>query len=434
MGEVWLAHDRKLGRDVAIKTLPPEFASSPDRLARFEREARLLAALNHANVAGIYGLEEHAGTRFLVLELVEGDTLADRIQRGPMGVAEVLMIALQITEALEAAHKKGIVHRDLKPANIKITTDGKVKVLDFGLAKMLDDRAEASSLQTQMTASSPGTIVGTPAYMAPEQAKGGEADRAADIWALGCVLYELLAGRRAFQGATATEILAEVLKSEPDWSRLPADVPRRLQQVLRRCLQKDVRSRYHDIADVRIELEDLQSDTPSLVEHGTPTVRTQWYERIGWFALLLVIAALIWAFRTPAPPALVRGTEIVTPPEADAGSLEISPDGRQLVFAALAGGISRLSVRSLETGVSRSLPGTDGAMLPFWKPDGRSIAFFAQSKLKRMEVDTGAVQTLADATLTPSGGTWNRDGLSCFLQAFEAASGKFPTQEVMRRN
>ena len=413
MGEVWRAHDQKLGRDVAIKALPEEFASSPDRLTRFEREARLLAALNHTNIAGIYGLEEHAGTRFLVLELVEGDTLADRIQRGPMGVAEVLKIALQITEALEAAHKKGIVHRDLKPSNIKTTTDGKVKVLDFGLAKMLERSAAVSSMPTQLTASSAGTIAGTPAYMAPEQAKGMEADGAADIWALGCVLYELLAGRRVFQGTTATEILAEVLKSEPDWTRLPAEVPRQLQQVLRRCLQKDVRSRYHHIADVRIALEDLQSDTPASGEHKTRTARAQWYERIVWFALLSVVTGLIWNLRTPTPPARLT-LEIAAPPEADAGSIAISPDGKRLVYSALSGGVSRLWVRLLESNVLRALPGTDGATLPFWKPDGQSIGFFAESKLKRMEIDTLAVQTLADATLTPSGGTWNGDGIILF--------------------
>src|SRR5687767_67587 len=238
MGEVFRACDTKLGRDVAIKVLPAEFTSDPDRLARFEREARLLATLNHPHIGAIHGFEDASGIQALVLELVEGETLADRLSRGPIAIREELLIAGQIAEALEAAHDRGIVHRDLKPANIKITPDGNVKVLDFGLAKLhagADGSLDRSNLSTMMP-TAPGLIVGTAAYMSPEQAKGGEASRTSDVWAFGCVLYEMLAGRRAFEGGTMSEILANVLKTEPDWQRLPAETPQHIRRLLRRSL------------------------------------------------------------------------------------------------------------------------------------------------------------------------------------------------------
>jgi serine/threonine protein kinase len=263
MGEVYQATDSKLGRSVAIKLLPEAFSYDNDRVARFDREARMLASLNHPHIAGIYGLEESGERKFLVMELVEGETLAERIKRGPIPVEESLQIAMQICEALEAAHEKGIIHRDLKPANIKITPQGNVKVLDFGLARVIGvESAHQSNAPTKMTASIPGSLLGTAAYMAPEQARGENAERVSDVWAFGCVLYELLTGHPVFEGATIGEILAGVFKVEPNWQRLPAETPDGIRRLLRRCLQKDRKLRLHDTTDVRIEIEEALSEPP----------------------------------------------------------------------------------------------------------------------------------------------------------------------------
>src|SRR5262249_41321421 len=259
MGEVYRARDGKLNREVAIKVLPETFAADTDRLARFRREAQLLAALNHPHVAAIYGLEESSGVEALVLELVPGETLAERLAKGPVPVEEALDIARQIAEALEAAHERGIVHRDLKPANVKLTPDGKVKVLDFGLAKALagdtfsPDVSNSPTLTAQATQS--GVVIGTAAYMSPEQARGKSVDKRADIWAWGCVLYEMLTGRRAFEGETVSDTLAAVLRAEIDWAALPSETPPSVRSVLKRCLDRDTRTRFHDIADARIEME-----------------------------------------------------------------------------------------------------------------------------------------------------------------------------------
>jgi serine/threonine protein kinase len=264
MGEVYRARDTKLKRDVAIKILPEEFSRDPDRVSRFQREAEVLASLNHSNIAAIYDLEETQGSRFLVLELVEGETLAERIQHGPIPVTEALNIAKSICEALEAAHEKGVVHRDLKPANVKITPQGIVKVLDFGLAKVREASGPATSLSnspTMLSGSTPGVIMGTAAYMSPEQAKGRPLDRRTDIFAFGCVLYEMLTGTPAFDGEDTTEILSKVLQRDPDWTLLPANVPPRIRELLRLCLQKDVRKRRSDAADVRIDIEQALSDS-----------------------------------------------------------------------------------------------------------------------------------------------------------------------------
>jgi eukaryotic-like serine/threonine-protein kinase len=261
MGEVYQAHDTKLGRDVAIKVLPEAFAHDPERLSRFQREAKMLASLNHPNIATIYGLEQSNGTSYLVMELVSGETLAERIKReGAVPFEEALKIAVQIAEALEAAHEKGIIHRDLKPANVKVTPDGKVKVLDFGLAKAFaGDVADSNPSQSptlSAVATMHGVILGTAAYMSPEQAPGKAVNRATDIWALGCVLYELLWGRPAFEGEDITEILAAVVKTEPDWNRLPENTPQGICMLLKRCLRKDRRERFQDATDVRIEIEE----------------------------------------------------------------------------------------------------------------------------------------------------------------------------------
>src|SRR5215467_882475 len=259
MGVVFRAHDTKLQRDIALKLLPDHFADDPERLARFQREAQVLASLNHPNIAQIYGLEDSTPQTCIVMELVEGETLAERLRRGRIPLDEALPIAKQIAEALAAAHEKGVIHRDLKPANIKVTPDRKVKVLDFGLAKAFQgQQTSLSNSPTLMSASVPGVILGTAAYMSPEQAKGIEANRASDIWAFGCVLYELLTGRAVFEGETIGEVLAGIFKTEPDWSLLPADVPESIRRLLRRALQKDVALRLHDIADARIEIEDAR--------------------------------------------------------------------------------------------------------------------------------------------------------------------------------
>src|ERR1700676_405362 len=298
MGEVYQAHDTKLGRDVAIKVFPEAVAHDADRLSRFQREAKMLASLNHPNIAAIYGLEENAGTSYLVMELVPGETLAERIKRdGAVPVEEALTIAKQIAEALEAAHEKGIIHRDLKPANVKLTPEGKVKVLDFGLAKAFEGNESGSDPSNSPTLSQPatmqGVILGTAAYMSPEQARGKACDKRTDIWAFGCVLYELLTGRRAFQGDTTTEILAAVLRQEPDWQALPASTPVKIRDLLGRCLQKDLRRRLHDAADARIEIEDVLA-TPASASASAEAIRPSKSIRvIGWRTLTFCIAILL---------------------------------------------------------------------------------------------------------------------------------------------
>src|SRR5688572_14847078 len=259
MGEVYRAQDSKLQRDVAIKVLPADFAADPERLARFEREAKVLASLNHPNIASIYGLEESGGVRALVMELVEGPTLAERIEQGPLPLDETLVVARQIAEALEAAHERGVVHRDLKPANVKLSLDGRVKVLDFGLAKALDPQSSAdlaASPTITAMATRHGVILGTAAYMSPEQARGQAVDKRSDIWAFGCLVYEMLTGRRAFEGETVSDTLAAILRGEVDWSALPVDTPVALRKLLAHCLEKDRRKRLHDIGDARFELDE----------------------------------------------------------------------------------------------------------------------------------------------------------------------------------
>ena len=263
MGEVWRARDTKLGREVAIKTLPEEFAKDADRLTRFEREARLLASINHPNIAAIHGFEEDNGTHFLVLELVEGDTVADQLKRGAIPVEESLKLALQIAEALEAAHEKGVIHRDLKPANIKVTPDGKVKVLDFGLAKAFEGDAGADLSQSptlSMQATQQGIIFGTAAYMSPEQVRGETADKRVDVWAFGCVLFEMLTGRRTFKARGVSDVLASVLKVDPDWVSLPLNLHQRIRMLLQRCLEKQVKDRYQAIPDARVDIQKVLAD------------------------------------------------------------------------------------------------------------------------------------------------------------------------------
>ena len=303
MGEVYRARDTKLDRDVALKILPAAFASDPGRLARFEREAKTLAALNHPHIAHIHGLEEFDGVRTLVLEFVDGPTLADRIAHGPIPINEALTIARQIAEALEAAHDQGIIHRDLKPENIKVRTDGTVKVLDFGLAKALDPTSAATAdVTASPTITAPalmtgaGMIVGTAAYMSPEQARGKAVDRRTDIWAFGCVLFEMITGRRVFPGATVSDTIAAVLERSPDWTALPPATPPRVRHILARCLEKDPKQRWRDIADVRIELDDGEAWRPQTDRVSPKTSRAA--ERAAW-ALLVALAAAVAAVATP---------------------------------------------------------------------------------------------------------------------------------------
>ncbi len=417
MGEVYRARDTRLGRDVAVKLLPRAFQDDPDRLMRFEREARVLASLNHPHIGAIYGLEEADGITALVMELVEGEDLSQRIARGRIPVTEALRIARQIASALDAAHDHGIVHRDLKPDNVRLTPDGRVKVLDFGLAKVA---ASAGSLEPSnaatMTATTPGLILGTAAYMSPEQASGGAADRASDMWAFGCVLFEMLTGRRAFDGATTSEILANVLKAEPDWDRLPAETPSGVLRLLRRSLQKDQKLRCRDMRDASLELGEVSAATADI--NGESRARSRRRERIAWAALVLVTAAAARLVTPVLPKAIV-------PPEVrfdvsfprdispDFVQLAISPDGQQLVTAPTFGGAAPLWLRPLGSTSGRTLPGTEGAGFPFWSPDGASIGFFADGKLKRIDVESHAVEIVADAPV-PRGGAWQADGTILF--------------------
>jgi eukaryotic-like serine/threonine-protein kinase len=352
MGEVYQATDSKLGRSVAIKLLPEAFTHDAERAARFEREARVLASLNHSNIAAIFGLEESDDRKFLVMELVDGETLADRIKRGPIPVDESLGIAKQICEALESAHEKGIIHRDLKPANVKITPDGKVKVLDFGLAKAFEAEASNSNLSQSptlsMAATNAGVILGTAAYMSPEQAKGKSVDRRTDIFSFGCVLYEMLAGQPAFAGENTTEILSKVLQRDPDWTLLPPKVTPRIRELLRLCLEKDLKTRRRDAGDVRIDIERTINAPPEISPAATASrIR----ERLAWVVAAVFLIGMA-ALAVPAArylretaPAEMR-VEINTPTTSDPLSFALSPDGRQLVFVASAEGRSRLWVRT----------------------------------------------------------------------------------------
>jgi len=424
MGEVYRAHDSKLGRDVAIKVLPEIFADDPDRLTRFEREARVLASLNHPNIAHVYGIEESNGVRALVMELVEGQTLAELISatstsvRG-MPIDDALTIAKQIVAALETAHDQGIVHRDLKPANIKVRPDGTVKVLDFGLAKALDSRPQSSvSAMMSPTISVHGTqaglILGTAAYMSPEQARGKPADRRSDIWAFGAVLFEMLAGRRPFEDGDVSDVLASILKSEPASHALPAETPAAVHRLLRRCLQKDPRHRLQHIGDARIEIEESQRADP--VEIARPRRRSVWWERLAWLTLLAVAtlaAGLAIARRnSPEPPEL--RVDILTPPSGRPGSFAISPDDRMIVFSADGAAGPQLWVRPLNSTSARALAGTDAAIYPFWSPDARSVGFFTNNKLKRVDIEDGQVRPLA-TVITPAGGTWGPGGTILFV-------------------
>jgi Tol biopolymer transport system component len=418
MGEVYRARDARLKRDVALKILPDEFSRDPERLSRFQREAEALATLNHPNIAGIYDLQQHDTTRFLVLELIEGETLADRLRHhGRLTLDEVRGVARQICEALEAAHEKGIVHRDLKPGNLKIRPDGQVKVLDFGLAKAIEqtpvDAALTNSPTLGVGATHAGIILGTAAYMSPEQAKGRIVDRRSDIFAFGCVLYEMLAGRPAFEGDDVTEILGRVVTAEPDWSRLPAGTPASIRRLLQRALRKNPRERLADIRDARMEIEEAATvaDAPAAPEqrHGPGRI---WLVSVVATLVLAAVLAVPAVRHLVEPPPVTppeMRLEIATPATSEPLHFALSPDGRQIAFIASGDGPQRLWVRSLGRTDARALAGTEDATLPFWSPDGRSLGFFTSDKLYRIDAAGGAPQLLADVPV-PRGASWSVDG------------------------
>jgi serine/threonine protein kinase len=438
MGEVYRARDPTLRRDVAIKVLPTLFTGDPERLSRFEREAQLLASLNHPNIATIHGLEHVDGIHALVLEVVEGETLAERLQSAASGsprhrsrshgddgrsraglpLAEALTIAQQIAGALEAAHEQGVIHRDLKPANIMLRPDGVVKVLDFGLAKAAARDASAADTQAPTLSGGPtreGVILGTAAYMSPEQARGQAVDKRTDIWAFGCVLYEMLTGQGPFAGPTVTDTLAAILEREPNWDALPTLHPR-IHELLRRCLEKDPNKRRRDIGDVRMDIEHVlsgpgQPAAPLVGRVSNPRTRLAWMvATVLVVALAAVVARLYFSGTSGTPETRV---DISTPEAPDPTAFAISPDGRRLVFVAFRNGQTQLFLRSLDGDSTQPLSGTEAAILPFWSPDGHSVGFFALQELKRIDIDGGRVQTLARALPGP-GGAWGPDGAILF--------------------
>ena len=426
MGEVYRARDAKLNRDVAIKVLPELFSADPDRLARFRREAQVLASLNHQNIGHIYGLEEpstgsgQAQVHALVLELVEGPTLADRIAEGPIPLDEAIPIARQIADALECAHEQGIIHRDLKPANIKLRPDGAVKVLDFGLAKALDPATTSSpDAMNSPTLTARGTqlgmIVGTAAYMAPEQARGRAVDRRADIWAFGVVLYEMLSGKRAFEGDDVSITLASVLKDDVDWKALPAGLPAPVIRVLRRCLDKDPKHRLSAIGDARLELEAAPQSAPEDLQRNTGDRSARPWRRLGYVATLLAAAAggaLAVAWQRPSPAGAPRIEFAITQPfQVNPFQLTLSPDGRAVAYLAResAAATAKIWVRSLDSQTARPIPGSDNAGNVFWSPDGQSLGYTVLNRLRVISLAGGS--SLELCTLTGfAGATWNRDG------------------------
>ena len=422
MGVVYRARDTRLDREVAVKALPEGLAQDAERLARFEREAKLLASLNHPHIAAIHGLEKADGQPFLILELVEGETLAKRIARGPVPVEEALELGRQIAEALEAAHERGVVHRDLKPANVKVTPEGQVKILDFGLAKAWapqptgGDFTQSPTLTAQMTGQ--GVLLGTATYMSPEQVRGQEADKRADIWAFGCVLYEMLTGRRMFAGDTVSDILAAVLRADPEWDELPATTPRAIRRLLHRCLARDPDRRLHDMADARIEIEDALAgeEEPSRSEVvAAPAPQPVWGRLLPWAlvgGLALLAGWLAQRSKVPEPEMPLRKLEIAEMEEVSLfgfglGGM-ISPDGSSVAYVS----DGKLRLRRLEEFEPREIPGSNFESTPFWSPDSRWLAYPAGRTLWKVPVVGGEPKAITDlpTNVGPFGGSWGKDG------------------------
>ena len=460
MGEVYRARDTKLNRDVALKVLPESLANDSHRMARFEREAQVLASLNHPNIATIHGLEESGSTRALVMELVEGQTLAEIIAaRHGVPVSDALPIAKQITDALEYAHERGIIHRDLKPANVKVTPDGTVKVLDFGLAKALEADASGSNLSNSPTlsptlsvaATQAGVILGTAAYMSPEQARGKNVDRRTDVWAFGCVLFEMLTGKRTFEGEDLTETVVALMRNEPDWSALPADTPPRIQELIRRCLVKDPKQRLQAIGEARIAIGETISGVGAGLEtrpYGAggevlpqPRHRALPWAIVGVFSGILITGIFFKILTPKLLPQPVRHLSIVLPPGLSMASsylpeLALSPDGTDLVFSAVQNGKLQLYQRHMDDFAPKAIAGTEGGLGPVFSPDGRSVAFVRTtgsgnlSELRKIPLTGGPVQTLCSG-YDNFPGSWSTDGNIYFtnthfngLMQVPAAGGK----------
>ena len=433
MGEAYRARDTKLNRDVALKVLPRLLMEDPERRARFQREAEVLASLNHPNIAILFGLEESAVVRALAMELVEGPTLEDRIAKGPLPLEEALGIARQIAEAVEYAHDKGVIHRDLKPANIKLRPDESsstttAKVLDFGLAKALDQASSAAeenagisptlSPTLSMGRTTPGMVLGTPAYMPPEQAKGKNIDRRADVWSFGIVLFEMLTGQRMFTGDTAAEVMAAAMLQDPRLERLPANTPTAIRNLIRRCVEKEPRQRLQAIGEARLILNgSMEEPAPAPPVESIAPPRSR-IGTVAWgiagLSLLALAAVSFLHFReTPAEPQSLR-FQIAPPGNSAALMFTLSPDGKYVAYVAGGDGPSRLWVHALDTLEPRALAGTEGATYPFWSPDGQQLGFFQLDKLKKIAVAGGPAQTLCDAA-SGRGGSWNRDGVIVFF-------------------
>jgi serine/threonine-protein kinase len=430
MGHVYCARDPTLGREVAIKALAGAFREDSASLRRLEREARVLAALSHPNIASIYGFEHLEGEPYLVLEKVDGETLGDRLRRGPVALREAVAIAIQVADALEEAHSKGVIHRDLKPPNLMLSAGGRVKVVDFGLAKAATRGDEALSSIAPTTAA--GAILGTAPYMSPEQVLGQEVDARTDVWAFGCILYEMLSGRRAFPGRTIPELLACVLRDEPQWSALPAETPARLRQLIERCLRKEPRQRLQHIGDARVELSELDSgpavsssgSLPGAAAHGPAAVPgPKGWRTAAWRAAPWTIAALLGAALAGVlllrPPRLPEASRVRLSLELPRGvplqtnyhtPFAIAPSGTRVVLVGLEKDTPRLYVRELDDLTPRALPGTEGGKQPFFSTDGRWIAFFADRRLKKSPLDGGAPLALSEVGGNPRGGAWLPDG------------------------
>ena len=418
MGEVFRARDTRLQRDIALKVLPDTFVRDPDRVARFRREALVLAALNHPNVAAIFGVEESDGTLALVLELVDGPTLADRIDQGPLPLDEAVPIAAQIADALESAHEQGVIHRDLKPANVKIRPDGTVKVLDFGLAKALDtsptgvDAASGPTITSPALMTAAGVLLGTAAYMSPEQAKGRPADRRSDIWAFGAVLFEMLSGRRAFKGDDVADTLAAVLRAEPSWTELPADMPIGVRRLLRRCLQKDPKRRLQHIGDARLELADVGQEDPTALRVA-PGRRRLWPMVAAATAGAAAVGAALWVLprgesARPVTRFPISVPELAARVPGSGTSVTLSPDGQAIVYV-VGGPNPGLERRRLNEMRPERIRGAEGGTRPFFSPDGEWIGFIVGTKLRKVPAAGGSSVPICDVPANARA-AWGDDG------------------------